>query len=194
MKIFRVLLTLLINWFNASNCWPLDYLLGEKYKPLFGDFPGDSAGKESACNAGDLGSIPGLGRSPGEGNGYPLQYSALENSMDCIVQGVQRVGHDWVTFTFPFHLFNTLLIQLSVTCSYKQSYSLQVVLIENFIWALRSWKTTEIKKLSHALCFKKQLSQKNHFYTHTHTHPLFTYHKARHNTSKFPLTVPQMIL
>ena len=41
-----------------------------------------SAGKESACNAGDLGSIPGLGRSPGEGKGYPLQYSGLENSMD----------------------------------------------------------------------------------------------------------------
>ena len=52
------------------------------------DFPGGSAGKESACNAGDLGSIPGLGRSPGEEKGYPLQYSGLENSMDCIVHGV----------------------------------------------------------------------------------------------------------
>ena len=51
-------------------------------------FPGDSAGKESTCNVGDLGSILGLGRSPGEGNGYPLQYSGLENSMDCIVHGV----------------------------------------------------------------------------------------------------------
>ena len=46
-------------------------------------FPCGSAGKESACNVGDLGSNPGLGRSPGEGNGYPLQYSGLENSMDC---------------------------------------------------------------------------------------------------------------
>jgi len=45
-------------------------------------FPGGSAGKESACNAGDLSLIPGLGRSPGEGKGYPLQYSGLENSMD----------------------------------------------------------------------------------------------------------------
>ena len=45
-------------------------------------FPGGSVGKESACNAGDLGSIPGLGRSPGEGNGNPLQDSSLENSMD----------------------------------------------------------------------------------------------------------------
>ena len=45
-------------------------------------FPGASAGKESTCNVGDLGSIPGLGRSPGEGKGYPLQYSGLKNSMD----------------------------------------------------------------------------------------------------------------
>ena len=45
-------------------------------------FPGSSDGKESACNAEDLGSIPGLGRSPGDGKGYPLQYYGLENSMD----------------------------------------------------------------------------------------------------------------
>ena len=54
-------------------------------------FPGGSAGKESTFNAGDLGfNIPGLGRSPGEGNGYPLQYSVLENSLDCIVYGSLR--------------------------------------------------------------------------------------------------------
>jgi len=47
-----------------------------------------SAGKESACNAGDLGLISELGRSPGEGKGYALQYSGLENSMDCTVHGV----------------------------------------------------------------------------------------------------------
>ena len=45
-------------------------------------FPGGSDGKESACNTGDLGSVPGLGRSPGEGNGYPFQYSCLGNPMD----------------------------------------------------------------------------------------------------------------
>ena len=45
-------------------------------------FPGGSASKETTCNAGDLGSIPELERSPGEGEGYPLQYSGLENSMD----------------------------------------------------------------------------------------------------------------
>ena len=49
--------------------------------------PCGSAGKESACNAGDLGSVSGLGRSPGEGKGYPHQYSGLENFMDCIVHG-----------------------------------------------------------------------------------------------------------
>ena len=52
--------------------------------------PGSSAGKKSTHNAGDLGSIPGLGSSPGEGKGYPLQYSDLENSMDCIVPGVTK--------------------------------------------------------------------------------------------------------
>ena len=53
-------------------------------------FPCGSAGKEFACNAGDLGSIPGLGRSPGEEKGYPLQDSGLENSMDRIVHGVAK--------------------------------------------------------------------------------------------------------
>ena len=51
-------------------------------------FPFGSAGKESTCNMGDLSLIPGLGRSPGEGKGYPLQYSGLEKSMDSIAQGV----------------------------------------------------------------------------------------------------------
>ena len=67
-------------------CWRRDRVP----TPVFLDFPGSSAGKESACNVGDLGLIPGLGRSPGEGNGYPLQYSGLENSMDYIVHGVTK--------------------------------------------------------------------------------------------------------
>ena len=53
-------------------------------------FPCGSAGKESTCNVGDLGSIPDLGRYPGEGKGYPLQDSDLENSIDCIVHGVAK--------------------------------------------------------------------------------------------------------
>ena len=67
-----------------------------------GGFPRSSVSKESACNAGDLGSIPESGRFPGEGNGNPLQYSCLENPMDrgaqrAIVHGVPRVGHDLAT-------------------------------------------------------------------------------------------------
>ena len=57
---------------------------------LLQGFPGGSDGKESACNAGDLGSVPRLGRSPGEGKGYPLQYAGLENPMDCIARGVAK--------------------------------------------------------------------------------------------------------
>ena len=53
-------------------------------------FPHSSVGKETACNAEDLGLIPGLGRSSGEGKSYPLQYTGLENSMDCIARGVPK--------------------------------------------------------------------------------------------------------
>ena len=53
-------------------------------------FPGGSVGEEPSCNVRDLDMIPGLGSSPGEGNGYPCQYSGLENSMDCIVHGVTK--------------------------------------------------------------------------------------------------------
>ena len=65
-------------------------------------FPHSLVGKESACNAGDLASIPGSGRTPGEGNGNPLQYSCLENPMDrgalrVTVHGVARVRHDLAT-------------------------------------------------------------------------------------------------
>ena len=66
---------------------------------VFLGFPCGSAGKEPTWNAGDLGLIPGLGRCPGEGKGYPFQYSGLENSMDYSLWGC-RVRHDWATFTF----------------------------------------------------------------------------------------------
>ena len=65
-------------------------------------FPCGSAGKESTCNVGDLGSIPGLGRSLGEGKGYPLQYSGLENSMDCIAHGVEKSRTQLNDFHFTF--------------------------------------------------------------------------------------------
>ena len=69
-------------------------------------FPGGSAGKESACKTGDLGLIPGLGRSSEEGKGYPFQYSGLENSMDCIVHGVAK-NH---TCLSDFHFSPTLFL------------------------------------------------------------------------------------
>ena len=78
---------------------------GQPHTPVFLGFPCGSAGKESACNEGSLGSIPGLGRSPGEGKRYPLQYSGLENSMDCIVHGVPKswTGLSNFCFCFRFH-------------------------------------------------------------------------------------------
>ena len=75
---------------------------------LISGFPCGSAGKESACNAGDLGLIPGLGRSPGEGKGYTLQYSGLENSMDCIVYGVAKSRTRLSNFHFHFALVSHL--------------------------------------------------------------------------------------
>ena len=72
--------------------------------------PDSLAGKESACNAGDPGLIPGLGRSTGEGIGYPLQCSGLENSMDCIVHGVAKSWTRLSDFHFSLH------IKITVKC------------------------------------------------------------------------------
>ena len=67
-------------------------LLNQKFRAVLGPtrVPDSSVGKESACNARDSGLIPGLGRSPGEGKGYPLQYSVLENSMDYCLRGCKE--------------------------------------------------------------------------------------------------------
>ena len=69
-------------------------------------FLGSLAGKEFAGNVGDPGLISGLGRSPGEGKGYPLQYSGLENSMDNIVHGVTKSWTRVSNFHFPYHIDN----------------------------------------------------------------------------------------
>ena len=77
-------------------------------------FNGGSAAKESTCNAGDLGLITGLGRSPGEGKGYPLQYSGLENPIGCIVYGVAKSR----TRLRDFHFTNSAV---SSHCSWERS-------------------------------------------------------------------------
>ena len=89
--------------------------------------PCGSAGKESTCNAEDLGSIPGLGRSPGEGKGYyPLQYSGLKNSRYCIVHGVAK-GLTWLS---DFHFHFKLRSKVSVIKKKKNEYHFS--LHENF--------------------------------------------------------------
>ena len=70
-------------------------------------FPSGSAGKESVCNEGVLGSIPGLGRSPEEGKGYPLQYSGLKNSMDCIAHGITKSWKKLSSFSLLQGIFLT---------------------------------------------------------------------------------------
>ena len=96
-----------LTFLNTSNSFLCQYIwltqfLSFSHLYLLNYYPFISSGKESACNAGDLGLIPGLGRSPGEGNGYPFQCSGLENFMNCMVHGVAKVGHDQASFTFTF--------------------------------------------------------------------------------------------
>ena len=88
-------------WFDSwvrKICWRRERLLS----PIFLGFPCSSVAKESACNAGDLGLLPELGRSPEEGKGYPLQYSGLENPTDCIVHGVTKSQTRLRNFHFHF--------------------------------------------------------------------------------------------
>ena len=110
--------------FHISSCIfpflfrevPLTFLVKpmlNSFSFCLSDFPGGSDGKASACNAGDLGSIPGLGMSPGEGNGNPLQYSCLENSKDrgdwqAIVHAVTK-SQTWLN-DLHFHFTFTSLV------------------------------------------------------------------------------------
>ena len=97
LKSWASLIIQLINNLPAMEETPVQFLGWEDLlendglpTPVFLGFSGGSAGKESTGNGRDLGLIPGLERSPGEGNGYPLQYSGLEKSMDCIVHGIAK--------------------------------------------------------------------------------------------------------
>ena len=91
-------------------------------------FPHSSVGKESACNAGDPGLIPGSGRSPREGNGNPLQYSCLKNPMDrrtwqARVHGVTRVGYDLATKPLP-HKWNITFKNYESLCCTPETYNI----------------------------------------------------------------------
>ena len=97
--------------------------------PVFLGFPYGSAGKEATCTVGDLGSIPGLGRSPGDTKGYPLQYSALENSMDCIVHGLTKSWTQLSDFHFNFNFSRQNWEMLSIGLQRNTS--------ETYLW----WKT-----------------------------------------------------
>ena len=97
--------------------------------------PCGSAGKESTCNVGDLGSIPGLGRYPGEGKGHPLQYSGLENSMDCIVHGITKSWTQLSNFHFQkVKICNIWDIQPGHRITYIHTY------IRQKLYYRTSWK------------------------------------------------------
>ena len=105
------------------------------------DFPGGSDGKTSAYNVGNPGSIPGSGRSPGEGNGNPLQYSCLENPMDggawqATVHGSQRVGQDWTTSLT--HIYPSDSSSLIDSCT--ESGRLPFLLLFNHSVVSDSWR------------------------------------------------------
>ena len=84
---------------------------------FFLGFHGGLAGKQSACNTGDLGSVPGLGRSPGEGKGYPLQCCGLENSMDCpeLIKLPKERTHAKMIFGHPLHSYRIIEYRLKLT-------------------------------------------------------------------------------
>ena len=144
-------------------------------------FPCGSAGKESAHNVGDLGSSPGLGRSPGEGKGYPLQYSGLENSMDCIVHGVAM---SWTRLS-DFHF-------TSLICMTEQARYMHAALLppsipikataDRSLWSI--WVHQLLRrnpaKVKRGRSYR--ISGRAHLgcYTHTHTHThIYTPHSLQ---------------
>ena len=138
------------------------------------DFPCGSAGKESSCNSGDLGLIPGLGRSPGERKGYPLQYSGLENSMDHIIHGVAM---SWTRLT-DFHF--TSLIRMTEQARYIHAALLPPSIprgttADRSLWSiwvhqlLRRHPTKVKRRRSYRISGRAYLGYYTHTYTYIHT-------------------------
>ena len=107
-------------------CWGRDRLP----TPVFLGFSCGSAGKQSICNVGDLGYIPGLGRSPREGKGYTRQYSGLENSMDCIVHGVAKSQ----TRLSDFHMYIDIDIDVHI---YIYMFQIYIAVIYQILFCYR---------------------------------------------------------
>ena len=138
------------------------------WSSFFWMFPGGSYSKESVCNAEDTHLIPGLGRSPGEGSGNPLQYSCLENSMDrgawwAKSMGLQRAGHNWATntwlllssFTFIKRLFSSSSLS-TVTVVSSAHLRLLTVLLAILIPAYSNSMIYKINKVWHLYCPTKR--------------------------------------
>ena len=131
---------------------PLEYI----HTSTLVGFPNSSPGKESACNVGDLGSITGLGRSPREGNGYPLQYPGWENSMDCTVHGSQ--SRTWLS---DFHFTSTLvksepeLFKIILLCFLFLLYWNVVNIVRIGIMERKKWSLQLIKCLSFSSAFNQ---------------------------------------
>ena len=124
-----------IKSFKSQRVFLKEVLLFPCFREIQG-FPCGSAGKDSACNTGDLGWSLGLGRSPGDGKGYPLQYSGLENSMDCIVHGVAKSR----TRLSDFHFQRDLSISRRSHCYYvtkldlKRVYFILIILFKSILF------------------------------------------------------------
>ena len=154
-------------------CWRTDRLS----TPVFSGFPCGSAGKESTCNAGDLGSIPGLGRSPGEGKGNPLQYSWLENPMDggawwATVHRVTKSQTRLSNFTFfHFHLLQYPGLENSMESMGSQRVEHDWV---TFTWHQSCSKN--IRKVKIVSFFTRIWNSCGLIYTGTWHHNLYLYY------------------
>ena len=131
----------LLNKFLRLICAGVFYLIFS-WSTVMG-FPGDSDGKESTCNAGDPGSIPGSERSAGEGNGCPLQNSGLENSMDCVVRGVAKSRTR--LSSFHFHFSEGQIARVSAFPETGDSLQ-EGLLTDPWIWLQWTSRTTTKKK------------------------------------------------
>ena len=112
-----------LNWISVAAICFLFILVSACLSvllPITPGFPGGSAGKQSACSVGDLGSTPGLGRSLGDGNSYPLQYSGLENSMEYIAHGVAKSWTQLSNFHFYQKHQAMVLVRIPWLSEYPQ--------------------------------------------------------------------------